>query len=51
MTDMRLPSDEEGNALVEYALVLVLLVIVVIAVYLLVEPAIGSIINQLKGAP
>jgi Flp pilus assembly pilin Flp len=47
---MPFPPNEEGSALVEYALTLVLIVIVVIAVYLLVEPAIGDIINQLKGA-
>jgi pilus assembly protein Flp/PilA len=47
----RLPllPDEEGQGLVEYALVLVLIAIVVIAIYLLVEPAIGDIINELKG--
>lgn len=39
---------EEGQGLVEYALVLVLIAIVVIAIYLLVEPAIGDIINELK---
>ena len=44
------PHDA-GSSLVEYALVLVLIVIVVIAVYLLVEPAIGDIINQLQAAP
>ena len=43
--------SETGSSLVEYALVLVLIVIVVIAVYLLVEPAIGNIISQLKAAP
>jgi Flp pilus assembly pilin Flp len=48
---MSRPSHEEGSALVEYALVLVLIVIVVVAVYLLVEPAIGNIIDQLKAAP
>jgi Flp pilus assembly pilin Flp len=44
------PRDA-GSSLVEYALVLVLIVIVVIVVYLLVEPAIGNIIEQLKSAP
>lgn len=44
-------SNDGGSSLVEYALVLVLIVIVVIAVYLLVEPAIGNIISQLKSAP
>jgi pilus assembly protein Flp/PilA len=41
--------DEEGQGLVEIALVLVLIAIVVIVIYLLVEPAIGDIINELKG--
>jgi Flp pilus assembly pilin Flp len=36
--------------LVEIALVLVLIAIVVIAIYLLVEPAIGDLINELRGA-
>lgn len=41
---------EEGQGLVEYALVLVLIAIVVIAIYLLVEPAIADMINQLKSS-
>ena len=49
--DMIHGSNDTGGSLVEYALVLVLIVIVVIAVYLLVEPAIGNIISQLKSAP
>jgi pilus assembly protein Flp/PilA len=40
--------DEEGQGLVEIALILVLIAIVVIAIYLLVEPAIGDIIDELK---
>jgi Flp pilus assembly pilin Flp len=48
---VRQRSNDEGSNLVEFALVLVLIVIVVIAVYILVEPAIGNIINQLKSAP
>ena len=43
------PHDE-GQGFVEYALVLVLIAIVVIFIYLLVEPAIGDLINELKGA-
>jgi pilus assembly protein Flp/PilA len=39
---------EEGQGLVEYALILVLVAIVVIAVYILLEPAIGDIFNELK---
>lgn len=46
---MPLTRNEEGNTLVTYALVLVLIAIVIIAVYILVEPAIGDIITQLKG--
>ena len=51
MMKMQHGSNDGGSSLVEYALVLVLIVIVVIAVYLLVEPAIGNIISQLKSAP
>jgi pilus assembly protein Flp/PilA len=40
--------QENGQGLVEYALVLVLIAIVVIAVYLLVGPAIADIINDIK---
>ena len=47
---MPFEPQEEGQGLVEYALVLVLIAIVVIAIYLLVEPAIGDIINEIKGA-
>ena len=47
-----LPSEpqEEGQGLVEYALVLVLIAIVVIAIYLLVEPAIADLISELKSS-
>lgn len=41
--------DEDGQGLVEFALILVLIAIVVIAIYLLVEPSIGDIVNELKG--
>lgn len=47
---MRSQPQEEGQGLVEYALVLVLIAIVVIIIYLLVEPAIGDIINEIKNA-
>jgi pilus assembly protein Flp/PilA len=43
------PGDK-GQGLVEFALVLVLIAIVVIAIYLLVEPAIGDIIAVVKEA-
>jgi Flp pilus assembly pilin Flp len=49
VTEMKSPSGEGGQTLVEYALILVLIAIVVIAIYLLVEPALGSIIEQVKG--
>ncbi len=45
---MKYPRGEGGQTLVEYALILVLIAIVVIAIYLLVEPAIGDIIEQVK---
>jgi Flp pilus assembly pilin Flp len=48
-TSMPLTRNEEGNTLVTYALVLVLIAIVIIAVYIWVEPVIGDIITQLKG--
>lgn len=49
MSELPVPPEEEGQGLVEYALVLVLIAIVVIAMYLLVEPAMGDIINEVKG--
>jgi pilus assembly protein Flp/PilA len=42
--------DDCGQGLVEYALILVLIAIVVIAIYILVEPAIGDLINEVRGA-
>lgn len=47
---MKYPRGEGGQTLVEYALILVLIAIVVIAIYLLVEPAIGDIIEQVKSS-
>ena len=44
----RLPN-EKGQGLVEFALILVLIAIALVVIYLLVEPAIGDIINELKG--
>jgi len=38
---------EEGQGLVEYALILVLVAIVVIAILLLVGPAIGRVFSQI----
>lgn len=49
-TSMPLTRNEEGNTLVTYALVLVLIAIVIIAVYIWVEPVVGDIITQLKGS-
>jgi Flp pilus assembly pilin Flp len=47
-TEMRFPRGDGGQTLVEYALILVLIAIVAVAIYLLVEPAIGDIIEQVK---
>jgi pilus assembly protein Flp/PilA len=48
VTEVRFRPEDDGQGLVEYALVLVLLAIVVIAIYLLVGPAIADLINDLK---
>ncbi len=42
-------KDERGQGLVEYALILVLVAIVVIAILMLLGPQIGNIFNQIKG--
>ena len=41
---------EEGQGLVEYALILVLVAIVVIAILLLVGPAVGNVFSQIVDA-
>jgi pilus assembly protein Flp/PilA len=41
---------EEGQGLVEYALILVLVAIVVIAILLLVGPAIGDVFSEIVNA-
>ena len=41
---------EEGQGLVEYALILVLVAIVVIAILLLVGPAIGNVFSTIVSA-
>lgn len=41
---------EEGQGLVEYALILVLVAIVVIAILLLVGPAIGNVFSKIVNA-
>lgn len=43
-------QQDEGQGVVEYALVLVLIAVVVIAVYLLLEPAIASVISDIKSS-
>ncbi len=39
---------EEGQGLVEYALILVLVAVVVIAILALVGPAIGNVFSEIK---
>ena len=46
VSELPLGPQEEGQGLVEYALVLVLIAIVVIAVILLVWPALAEILND-----
>ena len=41
-------SREEGHGIVEYALILTLMAIVVIAVLLLLGPAIGNVFSRLQ---
>ena len=41
-----LPKNEEGQGLVEYALILVLVAIVVIAILALLGPQIGNIFSK-----
>ncbi len=41
-------SREEGHAVVEYALILTLMVIVVIVVLALLGPAIGNVFSRLQ---
>ncbi len=42
-----LPGNEEGQGLVEYALILVLVAIVVIAILALLGPQIGNIFSRI----
>lgn len=44
---MLLPSDEGGQGLVEYALILVMVAIVVIVILALLGPAIGNIFSNI----
>lgn len=41
---------EEGQGLVEYALILVLVAIVVIAILMVLGPAIGNVFSDIVGA-
>ncbi len=43
-------KDEEGQGLVEYALILFLVAIVVIAILVMLGPQIGSIFSSVFGA-
>jgi pilus assembly protein Flp/PilA len=43
---LHLPKNEEGQGLVEYALILVLVAIVVIAVLAILGPQIGNIFSR-----
>ena len=47
---MKYETGDEGQTLIEYVLVLVLIAVVVVIAYLLVEPVIGDIIEQVKGS-
>jgi pilus assembly protein Flp/PilA len=47
VNEMLFLPREEGQGLVEYALILVLVAIVVIAILLLVGPAIGKVFSQI----
>jgi pilus assembly protein Flp/PilA len=42
-----LPRNEEGQGLVEYALILVLVAIVVIAILVIMGPQIGNIFSRI----
>lgn len=42
-----LPNDDKGQGLVEYALILVLVAIVVIAILALLGPQIGNIFSRI----
>lgn len=41
-----LPEDEQGQGLVEYALILVLVAVVVVAILALLGPQIGNIFSK-----
>ena len=45
-----LPKNEEGQGLVEYALILVLVAIVVIAILAILGPQIGNIFSRITNA-
>ncbi len=50
VTKARLPQNEEGQGLVEYALILVLVAIVVIAILLLLGPVVGNVFSNVTDA-
>jgi pilus assembly protein Flp/PilA len=47
LTMLYLPQEEKGQGLVEYALILVLVAIVVIAILTLLGPAIGAVFSNI----
>ncbi len=46
-----LPRDEKGQGLVEYALILILVAIVVIAIVMLLGPELSNIFAQPRATP
>ena len=44
------PQNEEGQGLVEYALILVLVAVVVIVILSLLGPAIGNVFSEILAA-
>ncbi len=42
--------QEEGQGLVEYALILLLVAVVVVAILTLLGPAVGNVFSQIKNA-
>lgn len=43
------PQNEEGQGLVEYALILVLVAVVVIAILLILGPIVGNVFSNISG--
>ncbi|GAB5492744.1 MAG: hypothetical protein Phog2KO_29590 [Phototrophicaceae bacterium] len=44
-----IPQDEEGQGLVEYALILVMVAVVVIAILLILGPVLGNTFSNITG--